>query len=229
MPRTQTNMMHNHRTMPYPPFSEVPSSRSYQSDYTPTGHERPSAAWTTEDDTQLMQLRTQGMNWGPISTNFPGKTSNACRKRHERLMEKKNAESWDDSTRIEHLSRAYLQVREQMWKILAETLGEKWQTVETKVGNHLHYQTEDWRFIVYGKGSENTDYRWKSSSSSWSCKRKHSAHLRARLQWVCLVSLYGPFPYTIQQCCRCNDFWSASFSLPLSQHISTSTPGLYLF
>ena len=137
MPRTQTNMMHNSRTMPYPTYPEVPSSRAFQPEYTSTNHERPSAAWTGEDDNQLMQLRTQGMNWGPIATHFHGKTPNACRKRHERLMEKKNAESWDDSIRIEDLSRAYLQVREQMWKILAEALGEKWQTVETKVSNHI--------------------------------------------------------------------------------------------
>ena len=130
-----SSLLHTSQTVPYHTFSEVPSSLPFQSEYTSTNYERPSAAWSTKEDNKLMQLRTQGMNWGPIATYLPGKTPNACRKRHERLMEKKNAESWDDGIRIEDLSRAYLQVREQMWKILAETLGEKWQTVETKVSS----------------------------------------------------------------------------------------------
>ena len=105
--------------------------RTFGSEYT-SPSDRGSAAWSQEDDSRLMQFRAQGMNWGPIASHFPPKTPNACRKRHERLMEKKNAESWD-GIKIEDLARAYLDVREQMWKILAEQVGEKWTTVETKV------------------------------------------------------------------------------------------------
>ena len=96
------------------------------------GADRPSTAWTAEDDTRLMQCRTKGMNWGAIANHFPGKTPNACRKRHERLMERRNAESWDGA-RVEDLARAYLDSREQMWKLVADRVGEKWQTVEAKV------------------------------------------------------------------------------------------------
>ena len=42
------------------------------------------AIWTTQMITQLVQLRSQGLSWSRISTHFPGKTGNACRKRYER-------------------------------------------------------------------------------------------------------------------------------------------------
>ena len=42
------------------------------------------ATWTTQMVTQLVQLRSQGLSWSQISTNFSGKTENACRKRYER-------------------------------------------------------------------------------------------------------------------------------------------------
>jgi len=77
------------------------------------------------------------MNWAPIAqTHFPKKTSNACRKRHERLMERKNAENWD-GVKLEDLARAYVESREMMWKIIADKVGEKWQHVETKVNISL--------------------------------------------------------------------------------------------
>ncbi|MCJ1393490.1 hypothetical protein MMC18_006365 [Xylographa bjoerkii] len=95
-------------------------------------NERPSTAWSHDDDELLMRSRAQGMNWAPIAnTHFKSKTPNACRKRHERLMEKKNAENWD-GIKLEDLARAYVESREIMWKILADKVGEKWQHVEIK-------------------------------------------------------------------------------------------------
>ncbi|MCJ1414320.1 hypothetical protein MMC32_000646 [Xylographa parallela] len=99
---------------------------------TAINNERPSMAWSHDDDELLMRSRAQNMNWGPIAaTHFPSKTPNACRKRHERLMEKRNAESWD-GVKLEELARAYVDSREMMWKILADKVGEKWQHVEIK-------------------------------------------------------------------------------------------------
>ena len=72
------------------------------------------------------------MNWASIASNFHGKTPNACRKRHERLMEKKASED-SDGIRTEVLARAYLDCREQIWAPLAEKVHQKWQTVESKV------------------------------------------------------------------------------------------------
>ena len=52
-----------------------------------------SAPWSQEDDLQLTKARSEGLNWGPITSRyFPMKTPNACRKRHERLMEKRRRE-----------------------------------------------------------------------------------------------------------------------------------------
>ena len=81
-----------------------------------------------------MRARQQGLNWKPIAdTHFPDKSPNACRKRHERLMEKINvADSWEGA-KMETLAKAYTEVREEMWRILADRIGEKWQTVEAKV------------------------------------------------------------------------------------------------
>ena len=81
-----------------------------------------------------MQARKDGMNWEPISkTYFPTKSANACRKRHERLIDKrKTNEDWD-SAKLEAMDIAYYRNRERMWKIIADEINEKWQTVESKV------------------------------------------------------------------------------------------------
>ena len=47
-------------------------------------------------------------------------------------MDRKNAESLDGS-KIETLAKAYLECREGMWKLVAESIGENWQPVESKV------------------------------------------------------------------------------------------------
>ncbi|KAL2041479.1 hypothetical protein N7G274_005861 [Stereocaulon virgatum] len=92
-----------------------------------------SQSWPPQNDRLLMDARQRGMNWQPIATKyFPDKTANACRKRHERLMEKRSAnENWE-GVKMETLARAYVDVREQMWKILADRVGERWQIVEQK-------------------------------------------------------------------------------------------------
>ncbi|MCJ1455961.1 hypothetical protein MMC28_006318 [Mycoblastus sanguinarius] len=92
-----------------------------------------SQSWPPENDELLMRARQQGLNWQPIATNyFPDKTANACRKRHERLMDKRNnADDWE-GVKMEALAKAYVEVREQMWKLLGDRVGEKWETVEAK-------------------------------------------------------------------------------------------------
>lgn len=100
----------------------------------PINERSTSTPWNHADDLTLMQARHQGLSWAPIATKyFPSKTPNACRKRHERLMEKKNgSENWDP-TKIEALAKAYTDVHEKMWRMLAERVGEKWEDVEKKV------------------------------------------------------------------------------------------------
>ena len=87
--------------------------------------------WSSEDDELLMRARREGLNWQPIASKyFPDKSANACRKRHERLME--NADNMG-AIDIDKLSKAYLDSREDMWKLLADRVGEDWQAVEAKV------------------------------------------------------------------------------------------------
>ena len=118
-----------HELVRHSPF-EAPLSSHQSLNF---DHERPSAGWTHADDELLMLSRAQGMNWAPIAnTYFPNKTPNACRKRHERLMEKRFATN-SDGVSLEDLARSYMETRETMWTILADKVGEKWEHVETKV------------------------------------------------------------------------------------------------
>lgn len=109
------------------------SSIPYPAPSTSSASSRNAAIWSAADDEILLQARASGLNWGPISTrHFPGKTPNACRKRHERLIEKRQGEDWD-SARLERLAQEYASVRREMWEPLAARLGIKWTHVEAKV------------------------------------------------------------------------------------------------
>ena len=132
-----------------------------------------SEKWNAHDDQTLMTARAQGLNWAPIQLrHFPTKTPNACRKRHERLMEKRSAEDWSPE-QLESLGREYAAVRKEMWSMLAARLGgEKWQIVEKKVRNlGLHAERAPLTDTVHGKGLEKSPSSRKSSfqegSSSW--------------------------------------------------------------
>lgn len=122
MPKDVKTSAHSHRMEPI----QVQSP-------TTTGPSRSTAQWLKEDDDRLMQARASGLNWQPIAARyFPNKTPNACRKRHERLMERRNAEEFD-GVKLELLAQEYMNVRKEMWSLLAERVGEKWAVVETKV------------------------------------------------------------------------------------------------
>ncbi|KAL2061174.1 hypothetical protein VTL71DRAFT_7447 [Oculimacula yallundae] len=91
-----------------------------------------SGAWTPQDDQTLMAARAQGMNWAPIQQSyFQTKTPNACRKRHERLMERRSADDWD-GLKLENLAKTYMDMRREIWSALAAQTGEKWNVVEQK-------------------------------------------------------------------------------------------------
>ncbi|KAH6877123.1 hypothetical protein B0T10DRAFT_193897 [Thelonectria olida] len=98
----------------------------------PVQHRASSGAWTPTDDQQLLNARMQGLNWGQIQANFfPTKTPNACRKRHERLMERKGADDWDNQ-KLQRLAKEYMAMRKEIWSGLAARTGEKWNVVEQK-------------------------------------------------------------------------------------------------
>ena len=93
--------------------------------------------WTTSDDNILLRARQEGLNWQPICHRyFPNKTANACRKRHERLIEKLNSSSAWDQNKMNDLARSYAELRPQMWKLIADRMSENWENVESKVGTY---------------------------------------------------------------------------------------------
>ena len=94
---------------------------------------RASTAWSAEQDDLLKLNRARSLGWKAIAELFDGKTGNACRKRHERLMEKKNLDDWNPK-KTEDLARGYMELRQAMWSTLAQRVREDWKTVEQKVG-----------------------------------------------------------------------------------------------
>ncbi|KAK2691989.1 hypothetical protein QWA68_009010 [Fusarium oxysporum] len=98
----------------------------------PVQHRPSSGAWGAADDQQLLTARMQGLNWQQIQSNyFPSKTPNACRKRHERLLERKGADDWDN-LKLQRLAKEYMAMRKEIWSGLAARTGEKWNVVEAK-------------------------------------------------------------------------------------------------
>lgn len=54
-------------------------------------------------------------------------------------MERQNAEQWD-GVKLDVLAQAYMEVRQEMWSILAARVNEKWQLVETKVCSFRNFR-----------------------------------------------------------------------------------------
>jgi hypothetical protein len=146
MPKEQRRASHSYRQ---DPLERAPEE---------TFSHRSTSIWTAEDDEILLAARAQGMNWQPIAeAHFPSKSGNACRKRHERLLEKGKAEDWD-TNKLEKLSEEYMAVRKEMWSVLAVILEEKWQNVEAKVRERLRKEDNDqlilMRMLVHGEGPQ---------------------------------------------------------------------------
>ncbi|KAG0134490.1 hypothetical protein HOY82DRAFT_636228 [Tuber indicum] len=90
----------------------------------------PTAAWSTTDDELLLTSKTSGKKWVEISPLFPGKTSNACRKRHARLVT--NAQLEWNAEREKDLAMEFVSAKVGFFKSLAGNLGLEWQQVEKK-------------------------------------------------------------------------------------------------
>lgn len=130
----QSNSYSNNGGPVQHPMSNQQYAQMAQAQAPPPLSIRPSSgAWNPTDDATLMAARAQGMNWAPIQqAYFPTKTSNACRKRHERLMERRNQDDWD-GRKLENLAKHYMAMRREIWSGLAAQTGEKWNVVEAKV------------------------------------------------------------------------------------------------
>ena len=89
--------------------------------------------WTADDDKTLIQARTRGQNWADLQrTHFPSKTANACRKRYERLVERRGIHDYS-GRRLEVVSSEYMNMRKEIWSGLADRMGMKWEAVEALV------------------------------------------------------------------------------------------------
>lgn len=89
--------------------------------------------WTAAEDRVLMEARSRGQNWGELQRqHFPNKTANACRKRHERLVERRGIHDYS-AERLELVAHEYMNMRHEMWSRLADRVGMKWEVVEALV------------------------------------------------------------------------------------------------
>ena len=89
--------------------------------------------WTADDDKTLIQARTRGQNWADLQrTHFPTKTANACRKRYERLVERRGIHDYS-GRRLETVANEYMNMRKEVWSGLADRVGMKWEAVEALV------------------------------------------------------------------------------------------------
>lgn len=76
-------------------------------------------------------------------------------------MERQNAESWD-GVKLDVLAQAYMDVRREMWSLLAARVGEKWQLVETKVCHPMLQGILKQSLTiskVHGEGPKNAQHR----------------------------------------------------------------------
>jgi hypothetical protein len=128
----QSHHHHHHHQQQQPSYDQYSASLGPAMAPTPTSHRASSGAWSPNEDQQLLSARMQGLNWNQIKeTYFPNKSPNACRKRHERLMERKGADDWD-KRKLQRLAKEYMGMRREIWSGLAERTGEKWMVVEQK-------------------------------------------------------------------------------------------------
>ena len=89
--------------------------------------------WTPGDDRTLIAARARGQNWAELQrTHFPSKTANACRKRYERLVERRGIYDYS-ARRLEGVASEYMAMRRDIWSGLAERVGMKWEVVEALV------------------------------------------------------------------------------------------------
>ncbi|KAK2751630.1 hypothetical protein FQN55_000351 [Onygenales sp. PD_40] len=104
-----------------------------QSPGTPATPSSQSGPWSAHDDEVLLSARAQGLGWNQIQReNFQIKTPNACRKRFERLVQKRKGAEWEGE-RVEKVAKVYSQMRSDIWRPLAEATGESWEDVERLV------------------------------------------------------------------------------------------------
>lgn len=123
---------YNHRQFNLPPIDLNPPLSATSTTH-PGIHPSQSSPWSPEEDQLLLLARSKSIRWERVhSEYFPNKTPNACRKRYERLMSKRKANDWDPQ-RIEAVAIQYRDRKEEMWRMISDPLGERWDHVEKMV------------------------------------------------------------------------------------------------
>jgi hypothetical protein len=114
---------------PAPPVTRDETATRAEYPYSAYNH----GTWTAADDHTLIQARSCGQNWADLQrTHFPAKTANACRKRYERLVERRGIYDYS-ARRLESVAGEYMTMRKEIWSGLAERVGMKWDVVEALV------------------------------------------------------------------------------------------------
>lgn len=134
-PLQQTQQDQNSYDLYSNPPQAMPQQQQQQQSLQPSAsfsRRASSGAWSRDDDRNLLDARARGLNWAQVKNQFSNKSANACRKRHERLMEHKEADDWD-TRKLEQLAKEYMTMRKEIWGPLAARVGEKWSVVEQKV------------------------------------------------------------------------------------------------
>ncbi|GAM83394.1 hypothetical protein ANO11243_013820 [Dothideomycetidae sp. 11243] len=118
---------------PSPISSESDSGGNVRSRSGSGSFQNAGSVWTAADDEVLASARAAGLNWQPIAArHFPTKTANACRKRHERLMERRYQDDWGQE-RLEDLAVAYFECRPEIWSVLGDKFDIRWTMAEAKI------------------------------------------------------------------------------------------------
>jgi hypothetical protein len=96
--------------------------------------------WTAADDRTLIMARSRGQNWADLQrAYFPTKTANACRKRYERLVERRGIHDYS-ARKLEMVANEYMNMRKEIWSGLAERVGMKWEVVESLVTHRRSFR-----------------------------------------------------------------------------------------
>ena len=166
-------MMHS-----YPPQAVMPPQPTPQ-----LHHPDQSAPWTTHDDEVLTNAKAAGLGWNDIHQRyFPAKSGNACRKRHERLMQRIRRTDWDDD-RIERVLAEYNRggVREDFWSSIASRVGERWEDCEREVLRQVPFPYESPQAVA-------TDSRLETRN--WHAGQESVLQSSKDLQWPVTDSGY---------------------------------------
>ncbi|KAK3366488.1 hypothetical protein B0H63DRAFT_456185 [Podospora didyma] len=128
-----------------------------------------------QDD--FLDLREEGKNWNQIKNEaFPYKSGNACRKRHERLMERQK-ESAEDSKIEEKMCDMYKALRESLWQPLALKTGLSWDVVESFIMSSKFKQmcSRNWG---YSRNRPQLPVAWYSDEDSGISNVPHTDDMR---------------------------------------------------